>query len=156
MFINSSLKMLFTATKSRYSTVLPRQSRDFQIICRDKAAIFTIFAATLPRFSRFFCRDNAAIFRILACCGTAIFGLNYRDKFLPLLMTISVSEKSQILTLMVVASPPTYEPRIDTLTQPLASPCRIPGISILYLSCQSSMRWEIEVEVHNFRRNIKQ
>ena len=64
--------MLFTATKSRYSTVLPGQSRDFQTICRDKAPIFTIFAVTLPRFSRFFCRDNATIFRILACRGTAI------------------------------------------------------------------------------------
>jgi hypothetical protein len=41
----------------------------------------------LPRHCSDFhdlCRDNTAIFRILACRGTAIFGLNYRDKFLPL------------------------------------------------------------------------
>jgi hypothetical protein len=88
MFINSSLKMLFTATKSRYSTVFSRLSRDFQTICRDKAAIFTIFAAICCDYHDF-CRDNAAIFRILACRGTAIFGLNYRDKFLPLPLALT-------------------------------------------------------------------
>jgi hypothetical protein len=83
MFITSSLKYF-----------LPRQNRDIRQLCRDKAAIFKKFAATKPRFLRFcrdiaaiftiFCRDNAAIFRILACRGTAIFGLYYRDKFLPM------------------------------------------------------------------------
>jgi hypothetical protein len=61
-----------------------RQNRNIRQFCREKVAIFKKFAATKPRFLRFlprychdfhdFCRDNAAI-----------FGLHYRDKFLPLL-----------------------------------------------------------------------
>jgi hypothetical protein len=66
--------MLFTATKSRYSTVLPRLSRDFQTICRDKAAIFTIFAATRPRFSRFLPRQ---------CRDFSHFGLSRHRDFWP-------------------------------------------------------------------------
>jgi hypothetical protein len=40
-----------------------------------------------------YCRDNAAIFRILARRGTAIFGLHYGNKFLPL-MVIQAAFKS--------------------------------------------------------------
>ena len=36
---------------TRKNTVLPRRSRDFLDFCRDEAAIFSIFTATLPRFS---------------------------------------------------------------------------------------------------------
>ena len=54
------LKIIFTATKSLYSRFsprllryLPRQTRDFHDFCRDIAAIFTIFAATMPRLLTF-------------------------------------------------------------------------------------------------------